>query len=122
MQYPQTVLLYVEKVADSAAFFRDLFGVPIVEQSDNFAMLPLPSGVGLGLWARHDVSPAPVAGVAGFELCVTVKGDADVDAALAEATKRGITVVQPLSRLDFGYTFLLRSPDGHLVRVFSPPM
>ena len=121
MKYPDSLILYVESTALSAAFFHKLFSVPIVEQSANFAMLALPSGVMLGLWARHDVSPKPTDGPGGFELLVTLDSDVATDAAHAEATSLGIEVVQAPVRLDFGYTFVVKSPDGHLVRVFSPP-
>jgi catechol 2,3-dioxygenase-like lactoylglutathione lyase family enzyme len=121
MNHPQTLILYVENVAESADFYHRLFSIPVVEQSPNFAMLALPGGTMLGLWARHDVAPVPQTPAGGFELCVTVATDADTDAALAEARGQGLSVVQTPVRLDFGYTFLLKSPDGHLVRVFSPP-
>ena len=120
MKHPDSLILYVEDTARSAAFFHSLFSVPVVEQSANFAMLALPSGLMLGLWARHDVSPTPAAGAGGLELCVTLDSDAATDAALAEAKSRGIPVVQEPVRLDFGYTIVLKSPDGHLIRAFSP--
>jgi len=100
MKHPDSVLLYVDDTASSAAFFHALFAVPIVEQSANFAMLALPSGVMLGLWALRDVSPKP---------------------ALAEATALKVPIVQNPVHLDFGYTFVVQSPDGHLIRVFNPP-
>jgi catechol 2,3-dioxygenase-like lactoylglutathione lyase family enzyme len=120
MKHPETLILYVEDTGRSAAFFHTLFAAPIVEQSPNFAMLLLPGGLMLGIWARRDVKPEPAEGTAGFELVVTVDSDGATDAALAEARNLGIPVVQEPVRLDFGYTFVLRSPDGHLIRVFSP--
>jgi len=120
MNHPDSLLLYVQEPARSATFFSKLFGAPVVEQSSNFAMLALPGGLMLGLWARHDVSPPPTAGAGGFEFGVTLGSDAEVDAALAEVRRLGAPVVQDPVRLDFGYTFLAASPDGHLIRVFSP--
>jgi len=120
MNRPDSLLLYVEDTAKTAAFFHQLFQAPVVEQSVNFAMLALPGGLMLGLWARHDVKPAPAAGASGFELAVTLASVAAVDAALAEAVQVGARVIQQPVRLDFGYTFLAASPDGHLIRVFSP--
>ena len=120
MNRPDSLLLYVEDTAKTAAFFHKLFAAPVVEQSANFAMLALPGGLMLGLWARSDVKPAPAAGTSGFELGVTLDSDSAVDEALAEAVKAGALVVQQLVRLDFGYTFLAASPDDHLIRVFSP--
>ena len=121
MNHPDSLLLYVENTAVSAQFFHTLFSIPIVEQSPNFAMLALPSGLMLGLWARLDVKPVPVTAPGGFELAVTLDSDAATEAALAQCSQLGIPVVQPLIRLDFGYTFVVRSPDGHLIRAFNPP-
>lgn len=120
MNRPDSLLLYVEDTAKTAAFFHTLFQAPIVEQSVNFAMLALPGGPMLGLWARHDVKPQPVSAAGGFELGVTVESAAAVDAALEELRKLEARVVQAPVQLDFGYTLLAASPDGHLIRVFHP--
>jgi len=110
----------VEDTARSAAFYHELFSAPIVEQSPNFAMLALSTGVMLGLWARHDVKPEPMTGPGGFELAVTTDSDAATEAALTQAQSMGAPIVQNPTRLDFGYTFVVKSPDGHLIRVFNP--
>jgi len=119
MNHPDSVLLYVEDTGRSAEFFHKLFDLRVVSQSPNFAMLAGPNGWSLGLWARHDVKPAPTA-AGGFELSVTLAGDAEVDAALVHAKACGAAVVQEPVRLDFGYTFVVRSPDGHFIRAFCP--
>lgn len=120
MNHPDSLLVYVEDTGRSAGFFATLFSAPVVEQSTNFAMVALPGGLMLGLWARHDVKPAPATAVGGFELAVTVASDTDVDAALAEVKRLGAPVVQTPVRVDFGYTFLAQAPDGHFLRVFCP--
>jgi len=120
MNHPNSLLLYVDDTSRSAAFYHELFSAPIVEQSPNFAMLALSSGVMLGLWARHDVKPTPVSAPGGFELAVTTTSDAATEAALAQAQTLGAPIVQQPVRLDFGYTFVALSPDGHLIRVFNP--
>jgi len=120
MNQPDSLFLYVEETAKTANFFSAMFAAPVVEQSANFAMIALHGGLMLGLWAIHDVKSAPTASVGGLELGVTLGSDAEVDAALAEVRRSGIPVVQGPVRLDFGYTFLVESPDGHLIRVFSP--
>ena len=120
MKHPDSVLLYVDDTARTAEFFHLLFAIPVVEQSANFAMLVASDGWSLGLWAKHDVKPLPVAGAGGVELMVTLESEAAVDEALVQATALGAPVLQQPERLDFGYTFLVQSPDGHFVRVFNP--
>jgi catechol 2,3-dioxygenase-like lactoylglutathione lyase family enzyme len=120
MKHPESLILYVDHVDTSAQFFHALFGAPVVEQSVNFAMLILPGGLGLGLWLRADVKPEPIPGAAGTELVVTTASEAETEAAWAEVGRRGLVVVQQPVRLDFGYTFVVSSPDGHRIRVFNP--
>ena len=46
------VLLYVEDVAASEAFYAKVFGRAAIESSPSFAMIPAATGVMLGLWRR----------------------------------------------------------------------
>jgi predicted lactoylglutathione lyase len=120
MKHPDSLLLYVNDTAKTAEFFHKLFEIPVVEQSVNFAMLVAANGWALGLWALHDVKPAPVARAGGVELMVTLDSEAAVDTALAQAKALGALVLQAPVQLDFGYTFLVQSPDGHFIRAFKP--
>jgi catechol 2,3-dioxygenase-like lactoylglutathione lyase family enzyme len=114
------VLLYVENPPASAAFYADLLGHPPVETSPTFAMLPLTEGVMLGLWLHGTVEPAAQAPAGGSEIAFTV-ADADAVAAThADWRKRGLTIVQAPTRMDFGDTFVALDPDGHRLRVFAP--
>ena len=83
------VILYVDNPAASAAFYADLLGQAPGEQSPTFAMFPLPSGIGLGLWSRHTVEPAAAAAGGGTEVAFMA---ADVDAVHADWSARGISI------------------------------
>lgn len=119
MPTPNFVLLYVNSVADAAAFHAARLGRAPVEQSPNFAMFALDGGLMLGLWARHDVQPPPdrIAGELGTQLADA----AAVDALHAEWAAQGVTILQPPTDMDFGRTFCAADPDGHRLRVFAPP-
>jgi catechol 2,3-dioxygenase-like lactoylglutathione lyase family enzyme len=120
MPDPNFVILYVDSPAASASFYADLLGKPPVESSPTFAMFALDSGVMLGLWSRRTVEPATTAPGGGGEIAFTV-ADADaVHAVHADWRKRGLTVIQVPTRLDFGHTFVALDPDGHRLRVFAP--
>jgi catechol 2,3-dioxygenase-like lactoylglutathione lyase family enzyme len=117
------LLLYVDDPAPSAAFYADLLGTPIVEQSPTFAMLPLRDGVMLGLWSRHTVEPksaAPGVGEATGEVAFAVADAAAVEAMHADWVRRGLKIAQAPARMDFGTTFVAVDPDGHRLRVFAP--
>jgi predicted enzyme related to lactoylglutathione lyase len=113
------VLLYVKDPVASAAFYQGLLGRPPVDSAPTFAMLPLNKDVMLGLWRRDDVEPAATA-PGGSEVAFTVT-DADAVRATHEAwQRRGLTIVQAPTAMDFGHTFTALDPDGHRLRVFAP--
>lgn len=113
------VLLYVENPEKSAAFYARLLGQKVADASPNFAMLPLGTGVMLGLWARHDVQPAATQ-IGGSEVCFTAADALEVKATHADWKEHGLTIAQPPTKMDFGFTFVALDPDGHRLRVFAP--
>jgi catechol 2,3-dioxygenase-like lactoylglutathione lyase family enzyme len=114
------VLLYVESPPDSAKFYAGLLDVPIVDQSPTFAMLPLRDGVMLGLWSRSAAEPRPTAMAGACEVAFTVADPAAVSDVHADWHKRGLSIAQVPTKMDFGTTFVALDPDGHRLRVFAP--
>lgn len=119
MHEPNFILLYVKSPTASAAFYADLLGRQPVEASPTFVLFALSSGVMLGLWARHTVQPPPD-GVGGGELAFTVADNGAVEAAHEDWKRRGLTIAQAPTSMDFGTTFTAFDPDGHRLRVFAP--
>lgn len=116
MADPSLIILYVDDVARSAAFYEALLGTKPAEASPGFAMIPLAGVLGLGLWARGGVAPA--AGPAGgSELAFAVR---DVDATHADWSARGLPIAQAPTTMDFGRCCVALDPDGHRVRAFTP--
>jgi len=113
------ILLYVENVAASEAFYTRILGRPAVDSSPGFAMIPAAPGVMLGLWRRDGVAPAAGA-PGGGEIAFAVESDGAVDAAHAQWRDCGVKIAQAPTRMDFGYTFVGLDTDGHRVRVFAP--
>jgi catechol 2,3-dioxygenase-like lactoylglutathione lyase family enzyme len=122
MPLPSFVLLYVQSPAASARFYAELLERPPVEASPTFALFALDAGLMLGLWSRDTVAPPALAAAPGStgELGFPVDSDATVDALHASWSARGLSVLQPPTRMDFGYTFVAADPDGHRLRVFAP--
>jgi catechol 2,3-dioxygenase-like lactoylglutathione lyase family enzyme len=122
MQDPTYVLLYVEKIPASEAFYADLLGKKPVESSPTFSMFVLDNGVKLGLWRRDTVEPLSRVLGGGAELAIQL-ADADADAVRAtheDWRRRDLTIAQTPTTMDFGYTFVTVDPDGHRLRVFAP--
>jgi catechol 2,3-dioxygenase-like lactoylglutathione lyase family enzyme len=113
------IILYVENVATSEAFYVRTLGRPAIDSSPGFAMIPAAPGVMLGLWRRDEVKPEASA-PGGGEIAFALPDDAAVDAAHAECRDRGVQIAQSPARMDFGYTFVGLDPDGHRFRVFAP--
>ena len=114
-----SVFLYVADASASARFYAGLLGVEPVEASPTFAMFILGSGLGLGLWGRDGVRPAPAAGGGGGEIGFRAENAAAVDAAHAKWRAKGATIVFPPTDLDFGRSFVALDPDGHRLRVYA---
>lgn len=117
MPEPALFILYVEDVPASTAFYASLLGLAPIEQSPAFAMFALASGVKLGLWARSTVAPDATLTGGGVELAFPA---ADVDAVHADWVARGLPILQPPIRMEFGRTFTACDPDGHRLRVYAP--
>jgi catechol 2,3-dioxygenase-like lactoylglutathione lyase family enzyme len=111
-----SLILYVEKVEASTAFYSGLFGREPLESHPNFAMFALEGGFLLGLWAGRDADPKPKGAGGGCELTFTCEKDAELDALHAEWSGKGCAILQKPMKKDFGYTFTAADPDGHRLR------
>ncbi len=114
------ILLYVEDVARSAAFYSRLLDKPVPESSANFALLAAAPGLRLGLWRRGEVEPAVRAEPGAGEIALTLPDEAAVEAEHARWRAAGIRIALPPTRLDFGFTCVGLDPDGHRIRAFAP--
>jgi predicted enzyme related to lactoylglutathione lyase len=114
------LLIHVEDPIASAGFYNGLLGIPVLEQSSTFAMLPLREGVMLGLWSRNTVEPRSSGEPGTSEIAFTVADAAAVEATHADWKKRGLQIAQAPTAMDFGTTFVALDPDGHRLRVFAP--
>jgi catechol 2,3-dioxygenase-like lactoylglutathione lyase family enzyme len=120
MTDPNFVILYVENPVASAAFYSDLLGRVAAEAAPTFAMFTLDSGMRLGLWSRRTVAPAADFSGSGSELAFPVADPDAVRATHADWRRRGLTIAQEPTAVDFGHTFVALDPDGHRLRVFAP--
>ncbi len=111
------IVLYCDDLLASTAFYRTFLGKAPEEQSPDFAMFVLPSGLGIGLWARDKVAPSATAASGGVERGFVAE---DVDAAHRDWIRRGATIAQEPTDMDFGRTFTALDPDGHRLRAFTP--
>jgi len=114
------VLLHVNQPTVSAAFYSRLLQREPVESSPTFAMFALADGLMLGLWQRTQVQPESCGAPGASELCFVAPDDAQVEAAHQRWQALGLEILQPPTRMDFGYTLTAADPDGHRLRLFAP--
>jgi predicted enzyme related to lactoylglutathione lyase len=112
------ILLSVADPARSEAFYSRLLDTKPVENSPSFVLYVLPNGIKLGLWIDSGIEPKPLP-AGGVEVTFSEASDDAVRSTFADWTAKGATVVQPLTTMDFGFTFVVSDPDGHRLRVFA---
>ncbi|PWY55181.1 drug:proton antiporter [Legionella qingyii] len=116
---PNLIIFYVDNPQVSAPFYERLFKNQPIASSPNFVMFLLKSGVRLGLWSKHSVEPPVRVLGGGNELSLQVHDNHIVDELHALWQQEGIQIAQPLTMMDFGYTFVALDPDNHRLRIFS---
>lgn len=119
-QQPGFVLLYVNDMSVSLAFYQDLFGLEAVQQSPAFALFILESGLKFGLWLTATVEPPVAVAAGGMELAIVVSSRSELQDAFEQLRSRHIVIAQTPVDMDFGHTFVVLDPDGHRLRFFVP--
>lgn len=117
---PNFMLIYVKDAKRSRQFYAELFDRDPVEESPDFAMFVLDSGLKFAMWSREKALPAPAVELGGSELVFSVDSDAALEALHSEWIGRELAIAQQPTRLDFGYSFVALDPDGHRLRVYAP--
>jgi catechol 2,3-dioxygenase-like lactoylglutathione lyase family enzyme len=112
------VLVYVDDVSRSEAFYAAVLARPAIESSPTFAMLPAGAGLRLGLWRRDGSDrPRAAAPAARSPSPQAAKPRSTLSAAWRA---RGVAIAEEPTSMDFGYTFVGLDPDGQRLRVFAP--
>lgn len=119
------VVLFVQDVERSKAFYGDILGLEVDQQDEVSAFLKLETGLValLGPAASHDLlSPEAVS----LDPSAAAKGQLvafvdDVDGAYAELTAHGVEFIrEPIDR-EWGLrTAHFKDPDGHIWEIAQP--
>lgn len=115
---PSIIVLYVDNLLITSAFYQDLLGIKPEEASPTFHSFKLSNGMGLGLKAKHSVEPPANENGSG-ELAFTLDNNREVDALFVEWQKKEMRISQSPTAAPYGYTFVALDPDGNRLRVIS---
>lgn len=119
MPTPSYFLVHVTDPVASAAFYGDVLGRAPVEVSPTFVLFVVDGGIKVGLWSKATVVPASGGAPGALEIGIPFATPAEVDAAHAESVRKGHTVLQAPTDLDFGRSAMIADPDGHRIRLFA---
>lgn len=111
------IILYVADPLASVDFYRRLLDKEPLVSFPTFSSFELQDGFVLGLWAQDTVLPPPSKIGNRCELAFMVKDEAAVREHYEKWKSAGLTILQELTRMDFGPTFVALDPDGHRLRV-----
>lgn len=111
------LLLAVRSPLESAELYTKLLGREPVETSPTFVLFVLDGGLKIGLWLADEIEPRPKA-AGGIEISFSEPSRDAVSATYDEWKRLGLKVLQELSDMDFGFTFVVEDPDGHRLRPF----
>jgi len=114
-----SIVLYVEDIAASKAFYTELLESGPQELSPSFLSFELDSGTKLELKARAQSLPPSSTTGGGTEVCIKVQDEEAVRLLFQKWRSRGTNFAQQPTVLAFGLTFVALDPDGHRIRVFA---
>lgn len=118
MLKPSSVVLYVDNLLVSSAFYQDLLGIKPEETSPTFHSFKLSNEVGLSLKAKQSVEPSAHED-GRTELAFTLDNNMAIDALFVEWQKKKISISQSPTVVPYGYTFVALDPDGNRLRAVS---
>ncbi|MBB3997457.1 drug:proton antiporter [Aureimonas pseudogalii] len=111
------LLFHVDDPQTTGGALAALLEVEPVEASPGFVLFVL-AALKLGLWRREEVLPPAARSGENAEFAMGVDGDAAVDRLHARWQAAGVAILQPPTRLDFGYSLTAALPGPLRVRAF----
>jgi predicted enzyme related to lactoylglutathione lyase len=109
----EIVYLYAKDMERSAAFYRDVLGIPLEGDHDWQEARLGDTRFALHHW--HEGAPEPESGGIAIDFRVT-----DVDAAAERLRAQGVDVREQM-REEYGIAYEVTDPDGYRIYLFSQP-
>lgn len=114
-----SIVLYVDDIQRSMAFYAKAFNCEPKLLSPTFAALDFASNVKITLKQTDALTPTSTIRGGGTELSLPVTSRDAFDALFEKWKQQGIEFAQEREESVYGVNFVAVDPDGHRIRVFS---
>ena len=116
---PSVIVLYVNDVAVTSQFYRELLDKTPQEDSPTFHAFRLSNGMTVALKAKHTIE-IPIEGKNGNgELAFIVESSQKVDELFLKWREKQIEMILTPTKLNYGYAFVAQDPDQNRLRVVA---
>jgi predicted enzyme related to lactoylglutathione lyase len=105
-------LTYADDPAAARAFFRDVLGLPVVDDGDGWLIFKLPP-------AELGVHPTMPDGPATNTMRLSLMCD-DVESTAKDLAAKGVEFISPITDQGFGLVTTLRVPGGVTLDLYQP--
>lgn len=114
-----SIVLYVENVQLSMAFYTRAFECESKLLSPTFAVVEFAKNVKITLKQADALTPtSPIRG-GGTELSIPATNRVDLDKLFEKWKQQGVIFAQEREQSVYGINFVALDPDGHRLRVFA---
>lgn len=115
---PNLQLVYVSDIDRSTKYYSEVFNYEPIFKSPRYVVFNIDGEAQFAIWSGGET---PDGGVQRFsEIGIMLSTDAEVDALYQEwKNNKSIEFFKDLHSDVFGQTFLIKDPDGHIIRVCS---
>lgn len=114
-----SIVLYVDDIQRSMAFYAKAFNCEPKLLSPTFAALDFASNVKITLKQADVLTPASTVKGGGTELSIPATDREALDALFERWKQQGVEFAQEREESVYGINFVALDPDGHRIRVFS---
>lgn len=114
-----SIVLYVEDVQRSMAFYAKAFNCEPQLLSPTFAALHFANNVKITLKQIDALTPVSTVKGGGTELSIPVTDREMLDSLFDKWSQQGVEFAQEREESVYGINFVAVDPDGHRIRIFS---
>lgn len=120
MNNPDIIIFYVEDITASVEFYGGILEREPAFCSPEFTVFMLDNGMKFGLWLKETVAPEISKIAVGSELSFPVENKVSLEDSYEMLKAKGLSIVQEVTEMSFGTTFVAVDTDGHRLRFYVP--